>query len=561
MTLPINRNRFAGFLAILAAALTADPAARGSNAAPAATPAPAGRPDVVVDLATAAGVAMVRGEWRYSDARLVETDFRSPGADRKPSGPPNRTFDVTPRAGAADFDDAAWPVIDPASLQDRRGAGRISFSWYRLNITIPERLGAFDTAGSTVVLDTVVDDYAEVWVDGSLPLEIGRGGGPLVAGWNCANRLVIGENVQPGRRIQLAIFGINGPISDPPPNYIWIRSARLEFYRLPHALPPEPVSTQILRVDPAIDEIVPPGATIERLASGFTFGEGPVWVGDGLLLSDPNENRIYKWTPDNRIAIFREASGYSGADIDEYRQPGSNGLALDPAGRLSIAQHGNRRVTRLEPDGSVTVLADRFEGMRLNSPNDLVYGSDGSLYFTDPPFGLPKVHDDPRRELPFTGVFRLIDGGLELISTELTGPNGIALSPDERTLYVANWDLARKVVMRYDVRTDGAHSPGRVFFDLTAAHGDEALDGLKVDVKGNVFVSGPVGVWVIAPDGRHLGTIIGPELAANFAWGDADGRTLYLTARTGLYRIRLMNAGARTSRHGAAVIQPPPQGS
>ena len=192
----------------------------------------------------------------------------------------------------------------------------------------------------------------------------------------------------------------------------------------------------------------------------------------------------------------------------------------------------------------VTVLADRYEGKRLNSPNDLVYKSDGGLYFTDPPFGLPKVYDDPAKELPFSGVFLLKDGKLQLLTTELKGPNGLAFSPDERYLYLDNWDVEKKVVMRYEVRPDGSLTNGTVFFDMTSVPGEIALDGLKVDRAGNIYVSGPGGVWILSPDGKHLGTIKGPELPANFAWGDSDGRTLYMTARTGLYRIRLNIPGA-----------------
>jgi gluconolactonase len=240
-------------------------------------------------------------------------------------------------------------------------------------------------------------------------------------------------------------------------------------------------------------------------------------------------------------------SGYSGANIGEYRQPGSNGLTLDAEGRLTVAEHGNRRISRLEPKGQVSVLADRYEGKRLNSPNDLVYKSDGALYFTDPPFGLPRVYDDPRKELAYTGVFRLKDGKLTLLTTDLKGPNGIAFSPDERRLYVANWDEQHKVVMRYDVNADGTLENGRVFFDMTSATGEEALDGVKVDRAGNLFVSGPGGVWVLSPDGAHLGTIRGPELAANMAWGDDDGKTLYLTARSGLYRLRILTGAARSA--------------
>jgi len=193
----------------------------------------------------------------------------------------------------------------------------------------------------------------------------------------------------------------------------------------------------------------------------------------------------------------------------------------------------------------LTVLADRHDGKRLNSPNDLVYRSDGSLYFTDPPFGLPRSHDDPRKELPYSGVFRYADGRLRLLTSELTGPNGLAFSPDEKYLYVTNWDLRKKVVMRYEVQPDGGLANGHVFFDMNGAPGEEALDGIKVDQRGHLYVSGPGGVWVIAPDGRPLGMIKAPELPANFAWGDADGRTLYMTARTSLYRIRLSIPGHR----------------
>jgi gluconolactonase len=181
----------------------------------------------------------------------------------------------------------------------------------------------------------------------------------------------------------------------------------------------------------------------------------------------------------------------------------------------------------------------------LNSPNDLVYRSDGSLYFTDPPFGLPQTFDDRRKELPFSGVFRWSNGQLQRLATDLTGPNGIAFSPDEKVLYVTNWDSARKVVMQYDVAVDGTLTGGRVFADLTAAPGEEALDGIKVDASGNLFVSGPGGVWIFSPDGRHVGTIQAPELPANMAWGGADGKTLFMTGRTSVYRMSVRTGGPR----------------
>ncbi len=191
------------------------------------------------------------------------------------------------------------------------------------------------------------------------------------------------------------------------------------------------------------------------------------------------------------------------------------------------------------------MLADRFEGKRLNSPNDLVYKSDGTLYFTDPPFGLPKFGDDPRKELPFSGVYRVKGGRVELVAKDLAGPNGIAFSPDEKFLYVGNWDEQRKVVMRYPVRADDTIGPGEVFFDMTSATGEDAIDGIKVDVEGNLYVSGPGGLWILSPQGKHLGTVIAPKHPHNLAWGDADGRTLYLAAQSGLYRMRLNIAGIR----------------
>jgi gluconolactonase len=504
-----------------------------------------GRPDAIIDLASPAGVALVQGQWRYSDTRIVETDFRAPGPDLRPSGAPNRTYDYAPHAGAAGFDDSGWPVIPADTLDARRATGKLSFNWYRLRITIPPRVGRLDPTGSTIVLEVVVDDYAEVWVDGQLARRLGQTGGSLVGGFNAPNRVVLTRDARPGQQIQVAVFGANGPLSDPPANFIWIRSAALEFFA---PRPPVPVAgVTVARLDPTLDQIVPASPVVEKLADGFQFIEGPVWVRDGgyLLFSDPNTNTMYAWTPEGQLSVFRAKSGYTGVDIGEYAQPGSNGLTLDRDGRVTIDEHGNRRVTRLEKNGMLTVLADRYEGKRLNSPNDLVYRSDGALYFTDPPFGLPRFHEDPRRELPYAGVFRYADGRLRLLATDLTGPNGIAFSPDERYLYVTNWDEKKKVVMRYEVTPDGGLANGRVFFDMTGAPGEEALDGLKIDRRGNLYVSGPGGLWIISADARHLGTIHMPELPANFAWGDADGRTLYMTARTGLYRMRLGIPGIR----------------
>jgi gluconolactonase len=474
----------------------------------------------------------------------VPVEHHAPGPDLRPSGPPNRTYDVAPHAGAADFNDSAWESIEPRALEARRTSGRLSFGWYRIAVTVPERVGGFDTAGSTVVFEVVVDDYAEVWVDGKLPIALGQTGGQFVKGFNAPNRVVIAREAVPGQRIQIAVFGANGPLSNPPGNFVWVRSATLDFFKRGRLGLLGETKAAVTRIDPALDAIVPDGLMVEKLAGGFIFTEGPVWVPDGyLLFSDPNANTIYRWTPDGQVSVFRTKSGYSGFDVAEYGQPGSNGITLDSEGRVTIDEHGNRRVVRIEKTGAVTVVADRFEGKRLNSPNDLVYRSDGTLFFTDPPFGLPKAFDDHRKELPFSGVYSLKDGILRLVSKDLTGPNGIAFSPDERFLYVANWDEKRKVVMRYRVNADATLEKGDVFFDMTAAPGEDALDGIKVDVRGNLYVSGPGGLWILSPEGKHLGTIAGPEHPHNLAWGGDDGRTLFLTAQTGLYRIHLKIPG------------------
>jgi gluconolactonase len=534
--------------AVIAFALAAAPTSAAAQTTP---DAPAGRPAAIINLATEEGARLVKGQWRHRDVKIVEVEHRAAGPDLRPSGLPNRAYDITPHAGAADFDDSAWTALPASELEARKGNGRLSFNWYRIKVTIPERVGSFDPTGSTVVFEIVVDDYAEVWVDGRLPIVLGQTGGALIKGFNAPNRVLLGRGVRPGQEFQLAVFGMNGPVSNPPANFIWVRSATLDFYKAGQAGRAHEVRTEIIRQDAALNAIVPSSAKIEKLADGFLFTEGPVWIprtptAEGyLLFSDPNANTIYRWAPDGQVSVFRTKSGYAGVDAGEYGQPGSNGLTLDREGRLTINEHGNRRVVRLEKTGAVTVLADRYQGKRLNSPNDLVYRSDGALYFTDPPFGLPRFSDDPRKELPFSGVFCLIDGELKLVSTDLSGPNGLAFSPDERYLYVGNWDPKRKVVMRYEVRPDGSLANGHVFFDMTAAPGEDALDGIKVDQRGHLYVSGPGGLWILSPAGKHLGTLKGPEHPHNLAWGDDDGRTLYLAAQTGLYRIRLSIPGIR----------------
>ncbi|MEO8125921.1 MAG: SMP-30/gluconolactonase/LRE family protein [Bryobacteraceae bacterium] len=315
----------------------------------------------------------------------------------------------------------------------------------------------------------------------------------------------------------------------------------------------------IVRLDPAFDSLVPTSAKIEKLLGGQEFTEGPMYMREGFLLfSDIPRNAIYKWTADGTVTEFRKQSGYSGTDAPKGAFIGSNGLTLDKQGRLTICEHGNRRVTRLESNDAVTVMADKFEGKRLNSPNDAVYKSDGSLYFTDPPYGFPKEDDDPKKELKFNGVYRLQDGKLQLLTKELTRPNGLAFSPDEKYLYVANSDAKRKIWMRYEVEADGKIKNGKVFYDVTSQTADGLPDGMKVDTYGNLYATGPGGIWVISPEGKHLGTIKPPETPANLHWGKSPSTVdqapmgsgeyataLYITARTGVYRISLSAVGIR----------------
>ncbi len=524
-------------------ALAVQPSAAQSWAAQAP---PYGRPDATIDLRTREGVQLVRGAWRYSDVQIIQVDSKGPGRDLKPSGAPVKTYDYRPHAGMAGFDDAAWQVLDPTTLDARRGNGKVSFNWYRIHVTLPQTVAALSVAGSIVSFEIVIDDYAEIWVNGKLPTVLGESGGSVVKGWNAPNKVVLTRNAQPGEQFEIAVFGYNGPLSRAPENFIWVKSTTLDFYKPGRGSGVLPVETRIVRKDPALDAIVAPDAKIEKLAGGFQFTEGPVWVRDGgyLLFSDPNNNLIYRWSEDEGVSIYRTHSGYSGMDIGEYGQPGSNGLTLDAQGRVTINEHGNRRVTRLEKNGQLTVLADRYDGKRLNSPNDLVYRSDGALYFTDPPFGLPKFFDDPRKELSFSGVYCLINAELKLVSTDLTGPNGLAFSPDEKYLYVDDWDDKNKVILRYDVQPNGSLTNKTVFLDATNEPGEDAWDGLKVDRQGNVYASGPGGLWIISPEGKHLGTIIGPEHPHNLAWGGEDHKTLYLAAQTGIYRLSVKVPGA-----------------
>ncbi len=296
----------------------------------------------------------------------------------------------------------------------------------------------------------------------------------------------------------------------------------------------------------SLEAIVGAHPGVEKLAGEFGFTEGPVWVQPGFLLfSDLPNNAIMRWHPQEGVSEFRKPSGCDANNATPGAHIGSNGLTLDSEGRLIICEHGNRRVTRLEKEGTLTVLADRYEGSRLNSPCDVVMKSDGGSYFSDPPYGLPGRDSDPAKELPFSGIYRLFDGKLELLCDQLSRPNGMAFSPDERLLYVANSDPRERIWMRFDVSSAGTLSNGVVFHDARRAVAAGVPDGVKVDTEGNVYCAGPGGIWIFSVDGTHIGTIEFPELPANCCFGDQNGKMLYVTARTGLYRIRVNIEGIR----------------
>ncbi len=307
----------------------------------------------------------------------------------------------------------------------------------------------------------------------------------------------------------------------------------------------------IERVDPALDKLIAPDATIEVLSGGYTWSEGPVWVKDGgyLLFSDIPPNEIHRWKEGEGARVFLKPSGYTGTE-PRGGEVGSNGLTIDREGRLVLAQHGDRRIARLEtplgkPQPKYSTLADRYNGARFNSPNDLVFHSNGDIYFTDPAYGLEKQWSDPAREMDYAGVFRRAkDGTVTLLTRDMTRPNGLAFSPDEKRLYVAQSDPNAAIVRVFDVKADGTIENSRVLFDATSmTKGRKGLpDGLKIDTAGNLFATGPGGVLVLTPDGKHLGTINTGQATSNCAFGD-DGRTLYMTADDYLMRVKLRTKG------------------
>lgn len=309
-----------------------------------------------------------------------------------------------------------------------------------------------------------------------------------------------------------------------------------------------PTIGEVVRVDGAINQLIPTDAKIEVLASGFEWSEGPVWVPreEGyLLFSDVPKNIVYRWKEGEGLSEFLNPSGYTG--LGGYSdERGSNGLTLDQQGRLISCEHGDRRVSAMEWGWGKVTLADRFQGKRLNSPNDVVVHSSGRIYFTDPPYGLPKRDKDEHQEYGFCGVFCIeTDGNVTVISDEMTRPNGLAFSPDEKILYVAQSDGKQPIIRAFDMAKDGTSAGSRVFYDASQLYGKHkgSPDGLKVDAQGNLFATGPGGVHVINPEGKLLGRIDTHEATANCCWG-GDGSMLYLTADMYICRIQTKTKGA-----------------
>jgi gluconolactonase len=310
----------------------------------------------------------------------------------------------------------------------------------------------------------------------------------------------------------------------------------------------ETITATITSFDPRFDRLVPKNANLEKIADGFTWVEGPVWHRQGgyLLFSDIPANAVYKWKSGEGVSLFLKNSGYIGTTSFAGKEPGSNGLAFDAQGRLVLCRHGDRQIGRLESNGTIVPLADRYDGHQINSPNDLVFKSNGDVYFTDPPFGLPMAFDDLNKA-PVQGVYRVSkDGTVTQLIADIKAPNGIAFSPDEKILYVSDVDPKRAAWLAYDVQSDGTVANGRVFFDATRWRKDPYFgpDGFKIDRQGNVFGARPGGMSVIASDGTLLGTIETGQPTSNVAWGE-DGRTLFITGGASVYRLRLTTSAAR----------------
>jgi gluconolactonase len=319
----------------------------------------------------------------------------------------------------------------------------------------------------------------------------------------------------------------------------------------------------VVRLDPALDQLVAPDAKVELVKGGFGFTEGPVWMTEGksgyLLFTDIPGNVVWKLTPDGKASVYLENVGYQGPEVwrwggiqnngfdrndqrfEEFAMIGADGLTVDRQGRLILATFGGRSLMRIEKNGKRTVLADSYQGHRFGGPNDVVVKSDGAIYFTDTYGSFRLREKDPRKELDFTGVYMWKDGKLSLLVKDMPMVNGLAFSPDEKYLYVNG--SRENYVNRYEVKPDGTLTNGKLFIDMSKETERGITDGLRVDTKGNLYETGPGGVWIISPDGKHIGTIRAPEQATNVGFGDPDKKTLYIAARTGIYKIRVLTPG------------------
>jgi gluconolactonase len=366
------------------------------------------RPDAIVDLQTAGGVELVGGQWRYSDCRVKEIDFVELGSPEDPLGPgtvPNRTYDVVPHAEAADYDDSGWRTLAPEETTLRLANGRVCFNWYRIAVTIPERVGDFEAAGATVVFETVVDDYAEVWVNGELPFALGDSGGHVAAGFNAPNRVVLTRDARPGDRFVIAVFGINGPISASPRNYIWMRTASLDLYAPERARAGEDATLEV-------DGDFPLAAGVEAIATGFDGIDAVLPAPDGAVLF-ASGGTIYRWR-DGAVTVFRPKSDAAG-------------LAFSPDGLLTIAQRGRGRILRVNPHGDTTVLRDD-----LDRPRAVAYRDDGDLLLHAPALAFSAGY-----AVDGEGILTVDrDGGVDVLCDFDDEPCGIAVDEHGR-LYVA----------------------------------------------------------------------------------------------------------------------------
>jgi gluconolactonase len=503
---------------------------------------PSGRPIATIDLMKEDGLRQVRGQWRTSDVAIVPSDF---------NGTKRGVYDYSPHAGAKDFDDFNWPVIPKESLEGEAGEskpheGRMSFEWYRLTVTVPERIGDIETTGSTVVFDTTIDDYSEIWVNGELLRWIGEVGAGTISGFNAPNRLVIGRNVKPGQKIQIAVFAINGPISAAPANTVFMRKGtRLDFYCCmsgPVALDPVPdVNSSIEDPDNTglAPQVINRDPHLKKLAEGLGPTSSAAWSEKGyLIFNNVDTGVLYRYDPVNaRVSIFSPYANASriGGDTTGATRP--KAIAFDPQGALVVAQEGKHNIVRINQDGTESVIADSHQGVPLNGPAALVYRADGILYFTDLYTNHASSSDPTAPEARHSGVYSLSNGQFRLLADDLPTPVALALSPRGRFLYVL--DSETKVVMRYCTNVDGSVAKGEVFFDLAALSSYSPATAIAVGQRGDVYIAGPGGIAILSPQAKYLGAIVLQNGPRTIAWGDPASRALFLTAADGLYQLRI----------------------